>query len=42
MIDHWYLETLYKEDVDGFIELVKILEDPDIWLEALVRQMNDD
>ena len=42
MLDRWYTETLYKEDVDGFTELVKILEDPDIGLGALVTKMNDD
>ena len=42
MLDRWYLETLYKEGVDGFTELVKILEDPDVGLGALVKKMNDD
>ena len=42
MLDRWYMETLYKEDVDGFTELVKILEDPEIGLGALVKKVNDD
>ena len=42
LLDRWYTEKLHKNDVDGFSELVKILEDYDVVLGALVKKMNED
>ena len=42
MLDRWYTQKLYKNDVDGFSELVEILEDYDVGLGALVKKMNED
>ena len=37
-----YMETLNNENVDSFTELVKVLEEPDVGLGALVKKINDD
>ena len=42
MLDTWYTQQLYKEEVDGFSELVEILEDSDIGLGEIVKKMNQD
>ena len=39
MLDQCYMETLIKEDVDGFTALMLIHEDQDILLGALVKKM---
>ena len=39
MLDRCYMETLTKEDVDGFTALMMRLEDQDILLGALVKKM---
>ena len=39
MLDCWYTVVLYKDGVDGFSELMKILEDEDIGLGELLHKI---
>ena len=38
MLDKWYTRVLYKSDVDGYDEMVRVLNEID--LEDLVAEMN--
>ena len=41
MMDTWWKEELYKEEYNGFRELVKILEDDDVGLKFISHTMTD-
>eukprot|EP00092_Neocalanus_flemingeri_P048104 GFUD01054783.1.p1 GENE.GFUD01054783.1~~GFUD01054783.1.p1 ORF type:complete len:117 (+),score=8.52 GFUD01054783.1:68-418(+) len=39
LLDKWYLTVLYKQDIDGAMQLIEILDDKDIGLHVLVLKM---
>ena len=39
MLDHWYVDAIYKPEIDGFKALLDILNHKDIKLNALAQEM---
>ena len=39
MLDEWYNIELFKSEINGFLKLINILEDPDIGLDSLAHRI---